>query len=119
MLEYKAEINEEISKIVGDFLNEELGKKAASVIPLIQGNMIAVYATDCLTPAERNLLGNNENFKLLQELKTEEFECVKPILKDGLEKILDRRVNKINSTIGKDGIRFLHITLCDDFINKK
>lgn len=119
MREYRAEIKEEISKIFGDFLNEELGKKPASVIPLIQGNIITVYAMDCLTPAERNLLENDRHHKLLQELKTLEFERAKAILKKRMEEILNCRVEKIYSTLGKDGIRFLHITLCEEFINKK
>ncbi|MFH1942793.1 MAG: Na-translocating system protein MpsC family protein, partial [bacterium] len=77
-----------IRKIVANFLEEQLGEKAKSITTFQFRNKIVVYAEGCFTPAEDDLVNNEEHSNLLQELKYREFEQVKPLLKDRLEKAL-------------------------------
>lgn len=99
-----------IRKIVANFLEEQLGEKAKSITTFQFRNKIVVYAEGCFTPAEDDLVNNEEHSNLLQELKYREFEQVKPLLKDRLEKALGLTIIRIKFLIGPGGDRVQYIT---------
>jgi len=99
-----------IRKIVANFLEEQLGEKAKSITIFQFRNKIVVYAEGCFTPAENDLVNNEEHSNRLRELKCREFEQVKPLLKDRLEKTLGLTVIRIKSLIGPGGDRIQYIT---------
>ena len=99
-----------IRKIVANFLEEHLWEKAKSITTFQYRNKIAVYAEGCFTPAEDDLVNNEEHSNLLREMKYREFEQVKPILKDRLEKTTGLTITRIKFLIGPGGDRIQYIT---------
>ena len=99
-----------IQKIVAHFLEEQLGEKAKSITTFQFRNKIVVYAEGCYTPAEDDLVNNEKHSNLLRELKYKEFEQVKPLFKDRLEKTLGLTIIRIKSLIGPRGDRVQYIT---------
>lgn len=107
-------MEEEISAIVANFFKEQLGENLSSVTTALSGNMFTVRATNCLPPGEQNLVENEKHWNLLQEVKKQEFNQVKPLLKEMLEKVTGCEVLNIYSLIGKDGLRFEVVTLSNN-----
>ena len=106
----ESSVTEIIRKIVSKFLEEQLGEKAKSITTFQFRNKIVVYAEGCFTPAEDDLANNEEHSNLLRELKYKEFEQVKPLLKDRLEKTLGLTITRIKFLIGPGGDRIQYIT---------
>ena len=99
-----------IRKVFANFLEEQLGENAKSITTFQFQNKIFVYAEGCFTPAEDNLVNNEKHSNLLRELKYREFEQVKPLLRDCLEKTLGLTIIRIKSLIGPGGDRVQYIT---------
>lgn len=118
MQKIKTEIEKQISRVVADFLNEQLGEHASSVTTLLSGNMFSVRADNCLAPGEKKLVQNEKHWYLLQEVKTRQFEKVKPLLKEQLEELTDCKILNIYSIVGQDGVRFEFFTLSQNLENK-
>lgn len=97
---------EEISRHFIHFLKEQLGEHPTSVLTFVSGNMFTVRAENCLAPGEQKLAQNEKHWQLLQEVKTRQFDKVKPLLKKQLEELTGCAVLNIHSIVGKDGVRF-------------
>jgi uncharacterized protein YbcI len=113
----KAVLEQEISHLMADFLDQQLGEHASSVDTFLSGNTVTVRATNCLSPGERNLVQNEQDWHLLQEFKNRQFERVKLQLKERLEQITDCEVLNLVSVVGQDGMRFEVVTLSKNFEN--
>ncbi|MFQ6113784.1 MAG: Na-translocating system protein MpsC family protein [bacterium] len=118
MQKFKTEIEKEISRVVADFLNEQLGEYATSVTTLVSGNMFSVRADNCLAPSEIQLGQNEKHWHLLQEVKARQFDKVKPLLKEQLEELTGCKILNIYSIVGQDGVRFEFFTLSQNLENK-
>jgi uncharacterized protein YbcI len=118
MRNLKTEMEEEISAIAAIFFKEQLGENHSSVATFLSGNMFTVRATNCLAPGEQKLMEQEKNWNLLQEVKSQQFEKVKPLLKERLEKITGCEVVSIYSMVGKDGVRFEIVTLSENLEDK-
>jgi uncharacterized protein YbcI len=117
MKKSKAVLEKEISHLMADFLDRQLGEHAGAVDTFLSGNTVTVRATNCLSPGERSLVQNEQDWHLLQELKNQQFERVKLQLKEQLEQITDCEVLNIVSIVGQDGMRFEVVTLSKNFEN--
>lgn len=103
--------------IMADFLDRQMGEHAGAVETFLAGDTITVRATNCLSPGERNLVQNEQDWHLLREFKSQQFEHVKLQLKEQLEQITDCEVLNIVSVVGQDGMRFEVVTLSKNFEN--
>ncbi len=117
MKKSKAVLEKEISHLMVDFLDQQLGEHAGSVDTFLSGNTVTVRATNCLSPGERNLVQDERDWHLLQEFNNRQFERVKLQLKERLEQITDCEVLNIVSIVGQDGMRFEVVTLNKSFEN--
>lgn len=117
MKKSKAELEKEISHLMADFLDQQMGEHASSVDAFLSGNTVTVRATNCLSPGERNFVQNEKDWHLLKEFKNQQFEQVKLQLKERLEQITDCEVLNIVSVVGQDGMRFEVVTLSQNFEN--
>jgi uncharacterized protein YbcI len=117
MKKSKAVLEKEISHLMADFLDRQLGEHASAVDAFLSGNTITVRATNCLSPGERSLVQNEQDWHLLQEFKNRQFERVKLQLKEQLEKITNCEVLSLVSVVGQDGMRFEVVTLSRNFEN--
>ena len=111
MKKTKAELENEISASVADFLNEQMGEHAHSVTAFLSGNTVTVRATHCLAPGEKMLVRDEESWRLFKELKNQQFEKVKSYLQERLEKITASKVLDMESVLGQNGVRFELFTL--------
>ena len=118
MRRFKHELEQEISAVFFNFLQEQLGEHAASVTTFLSGNTFTVRADNCLAPGEQRLVQNEKHWQLLQEVKTRQFEKVKPLLKQQLEELTGCKILNIYSIVGQDGVRFEVITLSKNLENK-
>ncbi len=118
MSRFKTEMEDNISRAFDNFLKEQLGEYATSVTTYLSGNMFTVRADDCLAPGEQRLVQNEKHWQLLQEVKTRQFEKVKPLLKERLEELTGCKILKIYSLVGQDGNRFEVFTLSDNLENR-
>lgn len=114
----KGEMEEKISGLVAEFLHEQLGEEPSMVKTFLYANMVAVHAKNCFLSAEQNLAQIERYRSLLRELKTKEFEMVKPVLKQLLEEITGCEVKEIHSIVGQYGLRFGLFTLSENLENK-
>jgi uncharacterized protein YbcI len=117
MKKSKSALEKEISHLMADFLDRQLGEHASAVDAFLSGNTITVRATNCLSPGERSLVQNEQDWHLLQEFKNRQFERVKLQLKEQLEKITNCEVLSLVSVVGQDGMRFEVVTLSRNFEN--
>jgi len=117
MKKSKAELEKEISRLVADFLDRQLGEHAVSVDTFLSGNSLTVRATNCFSPGEKTLVQNEYDWHLFQDFKNQQFEKVEPQLKTQLEKITDCEVLNIVSVVGQDGMRFEVVMLGKNFEN--
>ena len=117
MKKSKAVLEKEICHLMADFLDQQMGEHASSVDAFLSGNTVTVRATNCLSPGERHLVQDEKDWHLLQEFKNQQFEQVKPQLKEQLEQIIDCEVLNIVSVVGQDGMRFEVVTLSQNFEN--
>ncbi len=106
MKKTKAELENDISVSVADFLNEQMGEHARSVTAFLSGNTITVRATNCLSPGEKMLVRDEESWRLFREFKNQQFEKVKPQLQARLEKVTTSKILDIVSVLGQNGVRF-------------
>ncbi len=118
MSRFKTEMEDNISRALERFLREQLGEHATSVTTYLLGNMFTVRADNCLAPAEQELGQNEQHWRLLQEGKARQFEQVKPLLQEQLEKLTGCEILNIYSIVGQDGVRFEFFTLSDNLENK-
>lgn len=117
MKKSKAELEQEISACVADFLKTQLGESARSVTTFLSGDTATVRAIDCLSPGERLLVRDEQSWRLFQELRNQQFEKVKPHLQKRLEQVTASKVFSIVSVLGQNGVRFELITLNKNFEN--
>lgn len=111
MKKSKAELEREIGGAVANFLQTQLGEQTTSVVTFLFNNTLVVCATNCLTPSERNLVQDKNDWNLLQQFKAQQFDAVKLMLKQQLEEITECEVLSIASIIGQDGVCFVMVTL--------
>lgn len=114
----KQKIESQLGTAIGSFLQSQLGEPASSVHAVLTGNMLAVRATDCLTPAERKLAQEENGWELLQNYKAQQFDYAQPVLKDELEELLGCEVTCIVTALSRDGIRFEMVTFIEDVEQK-
>ncbi len=91
----KSKLENELKKMIHKFLSEHLGEKATSISIALKSEMLTIFASKCLPPAEQNLTDKPMLFKLLQEVKTKQFDLQKSFLKAQIEKIMDCAVENI------------------------
>ncbi len=118
MSRFKTETEDNISRAFDNFLKEQLGEHATSVTTYLSGHMLTVRADNCLAPGEQNLVQNEKHWQLLQEVKTRQFEKVKPLLKERLEELTGCKILNIYSIVSQDGVRFEVFTLRDNLKSK-
>lgn len=118
MSKTKTEIELQISAVISNFLQSQLGEKASSVNAILAGNTLAVSAADCLSPAESKLAQNEQDWKLLQNFKAQQFEHARPVLERNLEELTGCKVVSIVTTVGKDGMRFEMVLFNEDVERK-
>ncbi|MDZ7269023.1 MAG: DUF2294 domain-containing protein [candidate division KSB1 bacterium] len=106
-----AALARQISALVADFLNQQLGEHAAAVETFLSGNLVTVRASDCFAPGERALARNETDWRLFHQFKSQQFESVKWLLKERLEEITGCEVRDLVSALGPDGMRFAVVTL--------
>lgn len=110
----KVALETRINTLMTNFLQSQLGERASTVRTLLAGNAIAVRATDCLTPVEKQLAQNESDWHLLQHFKTQQFGHVQPMLKQKLEEVTGAEVLNIVSSVDKEGLRFEVFTFKED-----
>ncbi len=118
MQKMKTEIEKEISRLFDNFLREQLGEQASFVTTFLSGNMFAVRADDCFAPGEQKLVQKEQHWPLLQEVKAQQFEQVKALLKEQLEELTGCKILNIYSVVGRDGVRFDFFTLSENLESK-
>ncbi len=118
MIKTKTEIELQISAVISNFLQSQLGEKASSVKTLLAGNTLAVGASDCLTPAESKLTQDEKDWMLLQNFKAQQFDYARPVLEQYLEELTGCKVVSIVTTVGKDGMRFEMVIFNEDVEEK-
>ncbi len=114
----KAQFEQRISLLVSGFLQSQLGENATTVLTLLAGNAVAVRATDCLTPVEKQLAQNESDWTLLQHFKAQQFSHVQPMLKQKLEEVAGAEILNIVTTVDKEGLRFEVFTFKEDLESK-
>jgi len=80
--------------------------------------MFTVRADNCLAPGEQRFVQNEKYWQLLQEVKSRQFEKVKPLLKACLEELTGCKILNIYSIVSQDGVRFEVFTLSDNLESK-
>jgi uncharacterized protein YbcI len=115
MQKSKAELEQQISRCMAEFLSEQLGERARSVAAFLSGDTLTVRASHCLAPGERLLVRDVQSWQLFQEFKNQQYEKVKPQLQERLEQITASKVLDIISVLGQNGMRFDIITLNKHF----
>lgn len=118
MSKSQTEIARRLGGTVASFLQSQLGEKAASVRAVLAANTLTVHATDCLAPAESKLIQSKNDWKLLQDFKTRQFESVQPLLRRELEALTGCQVSNLVTAVGKDGLRVEVITFNEDVAKK-
>ncbi|MFQ5709637.1 MAG: Na-translocating system protein MpsC family protein [bacterium] len=118
MSRFKTEMEANISRAFNNFQKEQLGEHAASVTTYLSSNMFTVRADNCLAPGEQNLVQNEKHWQLLQEVKTRQFEKVRPLLKERLEELIGCKILSIYSIVSQDGVRFAVFTLSESLENE-
>ncbi|MCG8605736.1 DUF2294 domain-containing protein [bacterium] len=106
MKEYKAKLEDKVSRLVHEFQSQQLGERASSVKTVLFGDVLSILARDCLSRGERDFVADDSNWRLLQENKSRAFEMVKDKLVSKLEDALGCKITNVYSVIDKSGIRF-------------
>jgi uncharacterized protein YbcI len=114
MKRLRTEVEEQISNLFANFLKEQLGEQATSVTTILSNNTLTIRATNCLPPAEQNLVQNKKHWGLLQEVKLRQFEKVKSVLKKQMERVCDCQILNIYSIVAQDGVRLEVFTLSEN-----
>ena len=118
MSRFKTEIEDNISRAFNNFQIEQLGEHPTLVTTYLSGNMFTVRADNCLAPGEQRFVQNEKYWQLLQEVKSRQFEKVKPLLKACLEELTGCKILNIYSIVSQDGVRFEVFTLSDNLESK-
>jgi heat shock protein HtpX len=114
----KADLERQISHLVSEFLQFQLGENAGSVLTLLKSNAVAVRATDCLAPLEKKLAQNEDDWRLLQNFKSRQFVHTQSLLKQKLEEMTGAEVLSIVTTVDPDGLRWEVFTFSEDLEKK-
>ena len=118
MSRFETETGDIISRAVDNFLREQMGEHATSVTTYLSGKMFTVRADNCLAPGEQNLVQNEKHWQLFQDVKTQQFEKVKPLLKERLEELTGCKILNVYSIVSQDGVRFEVFTLSENLENE-
>ena len=100
-----------IQEIVRDFLEGQFSEEATSISVFLHGDLLVVYCKGCFSPAEQQMAHNELQSNLLLEFKEKELEQAMIILRDCIEKTTGHHILNIDSIVGLEGTRLLHITL--------
>ncbi len=111
----KQEVESAISKAMREFLKEQMGEQAETVVAQVMGDAIIVRFKGILPPAERLLVRNQEGMKLIKELKEKLIERAKPLLEAMIKNLIDAEVVDIHSSFDpRTGQRIEIFTLDKD-----
>ena len=117
---HKTEIigGNETGNIVYAFLNENFGEKPTQIKTYMFGNILTIFAADCFHPGELNYINIGENWRIVHDIKTKEFDTVKAIWKSIVEEKTGLNIKSIYSIIEKNGFRFILIVFMEDLNNR-
>lgn len=100
-----------LDDIIGLFLSTQLGENPDSVSSHLNDDIVAVYAHDVISPAEKAMMQGERDHRFLLEYKVKQFESVKQDLCKPVKEILGKEVAQIHSTVTEDGIRIITIRM--------
>jgi len=118
MKNVKTRMEEQISRLFGNFLKEQLGEHATSVKTYLSSNTFTIRSDNCFAAGEKKLVQNEKYWQLLKEVKSREFEQVESVLKEKLTELTGCQVLNIYSIMGQDGARLGFFILQENLENK-
>jgi len=109
-----AKMSESVKKIV----TEQLAENSASLRINISNELLVIHISSSLWPAEQRLNRRIADLATFNEFKSRQFEEVKNILKNELEKLSDCKILNIESLLCKDNSRIIIATFLNRVKNK-
>ena len=106
----KKEIITKMSEAAKKFVAEQLAENSASLKINICDELIVIYISSSLWPAEQRLNRRIEDLKTFHEFKLRQFEEIKNILKNELENLSECLILNIESILCKDNSRIIVAT---------
>ena len=94
----KQKIESEVNEAMAKFLKEQIGEQAEQVITQVVGDTIIVRFKGVLPPAERHMIKNHEEKRLIKEVKGKLIEKVRPLLETLIQKLTNAQVIDIHSS---------------------
>jgi len=98
-------MEKQISKIFENFQKTQLGENADTVKTYLASNTFTIRSASCLAKGEQKRMMKKKHCPLLKEVKEQEFEKVKPLLKKQIEELTHCTIININSILWQDGTR--------------